>query len=133
MGLNTDACLCGPVTVWHFLWESPEGDAVYHASVYDAALWERVQADEEHPSRRAVHRMGGFLFPPPGGDGEAPVTPTPVRDCIARGDCSAHETPAGAREAGYDVCHIDEVIRPPRLSGGSMVDWVQFTASRTHV
>ena len=58
MGLNTDACLCGPVTVWHFLWESPEGDAVYHASVYDAALWERVQADEEHPSRRAVLGMG---------------------------------------------------------------------------
>ena len=129
--MKPDASLCGPVTVWHFLWETPDGDAVYHARVYDAAVWERVQADEEHPTRREVHRMGGFLFPISDGEDTAIILPTPQRDRIARGDCREYEAPGQAGAAGHAVSVIDEVICPPRLTGGSMVDWVQFTASRS--
>lgn len=129
MALNTDSALCVPVTVWHFLAEGAAGDAVYHAALYEAAVWKRTQADETHPARREKRELGGFLFPPSDGGDGVPVTPTPVRDCIAEGDGTAYETPRQAAEAGYTVYAVDEAERPPRLSGGGMVDWVRFTAS----
>ena len=114
-----------PVTVWHFLAES-DGGAVYHTAVYDGAVTLAERADEVRMTRHGVAELQGFLFP----TGHLlPATPSVGRDFIARGDFADHETPEAARRAGAALYIFHEVIRPPRLSGGSMVEWVQFTAN----
>ena len=114
-----------PVTVWHVLAESGDS-AVYHTVVYDGAVTLAERVDEVRMTRHGVAEMQGFLFP----TGHLlPVTPAVGRDFIARGDFADHETPDAARRAGAALYCFHEVIRPPRLSGGSMVEWVQFTAN----
>lgn len=132
MGLNheTDG-ISEPVTVWHFLTENVGdtenvGGAVYHAVVYDGAVTTAERAAEVRIQRHGVAELQGFLFP----TGHLlPVTPAVGRDFIARGDYTAYETPEDARRCGAEIYCFAEVIRPPRLSGGTMVEWVQFTAN----
>ena len=112
------------VTVWHFLAENEDG-AVWHPTVYEGAVTTSERTEEVRMSRHGVARLCGFLFP----TGHLlPVTPAVGRDCIARGDYGACESPDAARETGAAVYCFAEVIRPPRLSGGSLVEWVQFSA-----
>ena len=127
MGLMSAGSFAEPVTVWHFLCEdAADGTGVYHAAVYEAAVVCAEQAKEVQRQRHGVAEMRGFLFP----TGHlVPVTPMVGRDCIARGDCSDCETPTQAQAAGAQVYCFSEVIRPPRLSGGTLVEWVQFTAN----
>ena len=134
----TQSCdFCEPVTVWHFLTENfgdtdtigdteKAGGAVYHAAVYDAAVVCAERADEVRRSRHGVAELRGFLFP----TGHLlPVTPAVGADFIARGDRTAYETPTAAAADGVPVYLFRDVVRPPRMSGGTMTEWVQFTAS----
>ena len=114
------------VTVWYMLAEDAEGGAVYHTAVYEAAIAFAERAAEVRMTRHGAAEMRGFLFPT---GCLIPVTPSVGRDCIARGDYSGCETPAAARGSGAQVYCFSEVIRPPRLRSGTMVEWVQFSAS----
>ncbi len=134
MALNqahTECEFSEPVTVWHFLTDCVGGaegigGAVYHPVVYDAAVTLAERAAEVRMSRHGVAALQGFLFP----TGHLlPISPAVGRDFIARGDYAAHETPHAARDDGAEIYCFHEVIRPPRLSGGTMVEWVQFTAN----
>lgn len=134
MALNHEADgISEPVTVWHFLTDTVDcvcsavcHTAVYHTAVYDGAVTTAERAAEVRIQRHGVAEMQGFLFP----SGHLlPVTPAVGMDFVARGDWSAYETPTGARDGGAAVYCFAEVIRPPRLSGGSMTEWVQFTAN----
>lgn len=125
MALNNDTALCGQVTVWHFLAEDTAGGAIWHPVLYDAAVVLAEQASEVRMTRHSAAQMQGFLFP----TGHLlPVTPAVGRDCIASGDHTAYETPAQAQAAGAAVCRFTEVIRPPRMRSGTLVEWVQFSA-----
>lgn len=128
MAVNTTAALSDVselVTVWHFLAET-DGGAVYHPVLYDAAVVLAERADEVRMTRHGVAEMQGFLFP----TGHLlPTTPMVGRDCIARGDCVHCETPAEAAASGAQIYVFHDVVRPPRLSGGTLVEWVQFTAN----
>ena len=124
--MNRAGDICEPVTVWHFLAENEDGGAVYHTALYDAAvvLAERVQ--DVRMTRHGVAELQGFLFP----SGHVlPITPSVCRDLIARGDFTHCESPAAARSEGASVYCFHEVIRPPRMRTGTMVEWVQFTAN----
>lgn len=140
----TQSCdFAEPVTVWHFLTENVDttnivggancvggtnivGGAVYHAVVYDAAVTTAEHADAVRRDRHSVAELQGFLFP----TGHIlPVTPAVGRDFIARGDHTAHETPTAAAGDGVPIYLFHDVIRPPRLRDGRMVEWVQFTAN----
>ena len=118
------------VTVWHFLAEDGGsarcGGAIYHPVVYDAAVTLAERAKEVRMTRHGVAEMQGFLFQT---DHLLPITPQVGQDCIAMGDYSHCDTPRMAQEAGAQVYCFHEVMRPPRLSGGTMVEWVQFTAN----
>ena len=124
--MNHSGDICEPVTVWHFLAEDDDGNAVYHTALYDAAvvLAERVQ--DVRLTRHGVAELQGFLFP----SGHVlPITPAVGRDQIARGDFTNCESPTAARADGAAVYCFHEVIRPPRMRTGTMVEWVQFTAN----
>ena len=124
--MNHAGDICEPVTVWHFLAEDGDGRAVYHTALYDAAvvLAERVQ--DVRMTRHGVAELQGFLFP----SGHVlPITPSVGRDMIAVGDFTHDESPAAAQREGASVYCFHEVIRPPRMRTGTMVEWVQFTAN----
>ena len=131
MALNGSDAYSEVVTVWHFITETigdpaGSGGAVYHPVVYDAAVTLAERAAEVRMTRHGIAEMQGFLFPT---DHLLPITPVIGRDCIAMGDYSHCETPGLAQKAGAQVYCFHEVVRPPRLSGGTMVEWVQFTAN----
>ena len=130
MALNGTCAYSEVVTVWHFLTEDGDsahgGGAVYHPAVYDAAVTLAERAAEVQMTRHGVAELQGFLFPT---DHLLPITPVIGQDCIAVGDYSHCETPRSAQEAGAQVYCFHEVMRPPRLTGGTMVEWVQFTAN----
>ena len=127
MGLMHGGDISSPVTVWHFLSEGTDG-AVYHPAVYDAAVVCAERVEEVRMRRHGVAELQGFLFPT---GHRMPVTPYVGHDWIAVGDCAQYETPEDAARAGAVLYRFSEIHRPPRLSSGTMVEWVQFTAMAT--
>ena len=125
MDMNHADDICETVTVWHFLAEGADGNAVWHPVLYDAAVVCAERVSEVRMSRHGIAGLQGFLLPT---GHRIPVTPSTGRDCIARGDFSHCESPAAAKAAGAAVFCFHEVIRPPRMRSGTMVEWVQFTA-----
>ena len=115
-----------PVTVWHFLAEDECGAAVYHAVLYEAAVVLAERTEEVRITRHGAAELQGFLFP---SGHMLPITPSVGRDLIACGDYTHCESPTAARAAGALVYCFGEVIRPPRMRSGTMVEWVQFTAN----
>ena len=125
MDMNRTDDIRETVTVWYFLAEGTDGNAVWHPVLYDAAAVRAERVSEVRMSRHGIAELQGFLFP----TGHlVPVTPSTGRDCIARGDFTHCESPAAAQASGAEVYCFHEVIRPPRMRSGTMVEWVQFTA-----
>lgn len=126
MDMNCADTFSEPVTVWHFLAEDADGAAVYHTSLYDAAVVLAERAQDVRMTRHGVAELQGFLFP----SGHVlPITPSVGHDMIARGDFTYCESPTAAQREGASVYCFHEVIRPPRMRTGTMVEWVQFTAN----
>lgn len=126
MDLNNTGSISEPVTVWHFMAEDENGSAIYHTVLYDAAVVTAQRVQDVRISRHAAAELQGFLFP----TGHLmPITPSVGRDLIARGDFTSCESPAAAQAEGASVYCFHEVIRPPRMRTGTMVEWVQFTAN----
>lgn len=132
MAVNGSDAYSEVVTVWHFLAEdggsAQGGGAIYHPVVYDAAVTLAERAAETRMTRHSAAQMQGFLFPTAH---LLPITPHVGQDWIAMGDFTHCETPRAAQDAGAQVYCFQEVLRPPRLTGGTMVEWVQFTANAT--
>ena len=128
MDMTEAASFTEPVTVWHLLAEDADGTAVYHTALYDAAVVLAERVRDTRITRHGAAELQGFLLP---GGHLLPVTPTVGRDLIARGDFTHCESPTAARTAGAEIYCFHEVIRPPRLRSGTMVEWVQFTADAT--
>ncbi|MBE6657123.1 MAG: hypothetical protein E7604_01635 [Ruminococcaceae bacterium] len=126
MDLNLANEISAPVTVWHFLAEDEGGGAVWHPVLYDAAVVRAERVSEVRMTRHGVAELQGFLFPT---EHLIPVTPSVGHDCIAPGDFTFCESPASAQRSGAEVYCFHEVIRPPRLRCGTMVEWVQFTVT----
>ncbi|MBQ7301354.1 MAG: hypothetical protein IJW77_16130 [Clostridia bacterium] len=129
MDLMKNPEICAPVTVWHYLSEGMSGGVVYHASLYDAAVTTSLSVGREQTTHRTEAVLQGFLFPSDDA-GDGAVLPLAGADLIAPGDWQAWETPAAARAAGAQVYRMDTVSCPPRLSCGTLVDWVLFEAKR---
>lgn len=135
------------LTVWHFLNEdkSLSGEAVYRTACVSACVSLRLERGDGGTGGRYTggsgrgrsHRafLDGFLIC--GEDGifgeggkNAVLSPVPDRDFIAPGDCSAYETPGAAAAAGVAVYSIVSAVRPPKISDGTLVDWICFSAQR---
>lgn len=135
------------LTVWHFLKEdkSGSGEAAYCTAcvfAYASLRWERGDAGAGDrytggSGKGRSHRvfLDGFLIC--GGDGlfgkaeDADVlSPVPDRDFVALGDCCDYLTPGEAMAAGIAVYSIVSVVRPPKISDGTLVDWICFSAQR---
>ena len=115
-----------PVTVWHFQAEDSAGAAVYDTVVYEGCFAEGNAASSDAGSRLSQNGLRGFLFP--GGNG-AVKTVAAGYDRMAIGDFGAYETPlTAAEEAAASVYLITDADRPPRMVGGSFVDWVHVEA-----
>ena len=116
-----------PVTLWCRAAEDADGVCVWHPVCLSAILSHRIR-EAEHGlgtggSRGCEIELRGFFFAPEDGDLPQPMV---GYDRLTLGDGRTFEDPW---EGGDTVYLLTSADRPPRMSGGTLVDWMHFTAS----